>query len=387
VLAGLYGRLGSEDEGDVDPAHFASGGGSRRMRPVRLVLAVAFSVLAVAACSGSGQSEPDLGALLDRVVEAGAPGAFVVLREDGQTHAEARGVAHGNRPLHGDERFRIASVTKTFVAALVLQLVEEGKLRLDDTVERWLPGLVPKGHAITVRQLLQHTSGLFDYVEEPSVLRSPDRRWTPEELIALATAHPIERMRPRRFSYSSTNYLLLGLIAEKAGGAPLATQLRRRLFAPLDLRDTSFEPGLVRGAHVHGHRPPSHNGVVTGPPEDTSAEPAWWTWAAAAMVSTPDDLQRFFAALLEGRVVKPALLRQMTTVVPAGRLDYGLGIAAFRTPCGPAWGHTGNGQGTITVAWNTADASRQLVLVVNAYPLSAELEAAVRELQDAAFCS
>ena len=102
------------------------------------------------------------------------------------------------------------------------------------------------------------------------------------------------------------------------------------------------------------------------------------------MVSTADDLQRFFAALLEGQVVSQALLEEMTTVVRAGLLDYGL--AAFQTPCGTAWGHTGNAQGAITVAWNTPDASRQLVLVVNAYPLSSELEAAVRELQDAAFC-
>ncbi len=138
---------------------------------------------------------------------------------------------------------------------------------------------------------------------------------------------------------------------------------------------------------MHGHRPPSHQGVVTGPPVDTSAEPAWWTWAAGAIVSTADDVQHFFAALLGGSVLSPPLLREMETLVPAGRLQYGLGVATFPTPCGPAWGHTGNVQGTIAVAWNTKDASRQLVLVVNTYPLSAELEETVQQAHDAAFCS
>ena len=126
---------------------------------------------------------------------------------------------------------------------------------------------------------------------------------------------------------------------------------------------------------------------MTGPPVDTSEEPAWWAWAAGGIVSTADDVQRFFAELLRGRVLSPALLHEMETLVPAGRQRYGLGIATFPTPCGPAWGHTGNVQGTIAVAWNTRDASRQLVLVVNTYPLSAELEAAVRRVQVAAFCA
>jgi hypothetical protein len=107
---------------------------------------------------------------------------------------------------------------------------------------------------------------------------------------------------------------------------------------------------------------------------------------ASPGVSTADDVQRFFAELLQGRLLGPQALREMLTLLPAGRIRYGLGILAAPTSCGPAWGHSGNAQGTITVAWNTEDASRQLVLVVNTYPLSGELEAAVRELQLAAFC-
>jgi D-alanyl-D-alanine carboxypeptidase len=355
------------------------------------VIVVAVPPLVLVGCAASRNGDqPELGTLLDRVVAAGAPGVLVVVREDGQVRTEARGFANRSRSsrMRADERFRIGSVTKTFVAALVLRLAEDGKLGLDDTVERWLPRLVPGGHAITVRHLLGHTAGLFDYVEDARVLRDHERRWRPRELVLLAVAHPPERSPPgRSFAYSSTNYVVLGLIAEEAGGVPLGRQLRERLFGPLGLRRTSFVPGEIRGSHVHGHRPPSHQGIVTGPPVDVSDEPAWWTWAAGGIVSTAEDLQRFFAALLRGRVLSPPLLREMETLMPAGRLQYGLGIATFPTPCGPAWGHTGNVQGTIAVAWNTRDASRQLVLVVNTYPLSAELEEAVRRVHDAAFCS
>ncbi len=362
----------------------------RRVLAAAVILVTA-PLLALAGCTASRDAEEsDLGTLLDRVVAAGAPGVLVVVRDERSVRIEARGFADRGRSrrMRADERFRIGSVTKTFVATLVLRLAEDGKLGLDDTVERWLPGVVPGGHAIKLRHLLAHTAGLFDYVADDRLVGDRERRWTPRELVSLAVAHAPERSTPgQTFAYSSTNYIVLGLIAERAGGAPLGHQLREGLFEPLGLRRTSFVPGVIRGAHVHGHLAPSRQGIVTGPAVDTSDEPAWWTWAAGGIVTTADDLQRFFAALLKGRVLGPTLLREMRTVVPAGRLRYGLGIAVVPTSCGPAWGHSGNVQGTIAVAWNTRDASRQLVLVVNRFPLSAELEKTVRRLQDAAFCS
>ena len=237
----------------------------RRALTAALMLVV-IPTLALLGCATSRSGdEPELGILLDRVVAAGAPGVLVVVREDGKVRSEARGFADRSRSIRmrGDERFRIGSITKTFVATLVLLLVEDGALRLDDTVERWLPGLVPAGREMTVRDLLSHTSGLFDYVEDDRVLRDHERRWTPRELVSIAVAHPPERSPPgRSFAYSSTNYIVLGLIAEEAGGASLSQQLRRRLFTPLGLRHTSFNPGAIRGLHVHGHRSPSHDGVV-----------------------------------------------------------------------------------------------------------------------------
>jgi D-alanyl-D-alanine carboxypeptidase len=361
----------------------------RRVLAAAVILSAA-ATLALGCGASRSRDEPALGTLLDRVVSAGAPGVLVVVREDGKAHSEARGFADvgGSSRMRADDRFRVGSVTKTYVAALVLQLVEAGKLGLDDPVERWLPGLLPRGRSITVRHLLSHTAGLFDYVEDARVFRDPTRRWDPAELVSLAAAHPPVHSPPgRRFAYSSTNYLVLGLIAERAGRAPLATQLREGLFEPLGLRRTSFLPGPIRGRHVHGYRAPQHQGVVTGAPVDVGTRPAWWTWAAGGIVSTADDVQRFFAALLGGRVVGRPLLTEMRRLTAAAGRRYGLGLAVFPTPCGRAWGHTGNVQGIVVVAWNTRDGSRQVVLVVNTYPLSPELEAAVRDLQDAAFCT
>ena len=342
-------------------------------------------VATLVGCGGNDSVDDQL----DRIVAAGAPGVILVTQDGGTVRADALGFAAVNPavPMRADQRFRIGSVTKSFVATLVLRLAQDGTLGLDDTVERWLPGLLPDGGEITVRRLLAHRSGLSDYVDASALFGDRHRRWTPRELVALAVDSRRQSSPTAHFEYSSTNYLVLGLVAEAATGEPLGTLLRERLFEPLGLARTRFEPGLVHGPHVHGHRPPAHQGVVTGPPVDVHDEPAWWTWAAGAIVSTAHDVQRFFAALLHGHVVAPALLREMEAVGPAGRLRYGLGLAAFPTPCGRAWGHTGNVLGTIVVAWNTKDAARQLVLVVNAYPLSGELEEAVRELQDLAFCS
>jgi D-alanyl-D-alanine carboxypeptidase len=359
--------------------------GPRRRLPAAGVL-VAAVTLAGAAPARDGVGV-ELGRLGDRVVAEGAPGVLVAVRENGRVRTTTRGVADRERslPMRADARFRIGSVTKTFVAALVLRLVEDGRLRLDDSVERWLPGLVPGGRSVTVRQLLSHRSGLADYVDDPRLQRRSARQWQPRQLVSIAASRPGGSAPGTRYAYSNTNYVVLGLLAERVGGAPLGRLLRDRLLVPLGLDHTSFAPGPLGADHVKGYRPPSHQGIVTGRPV-READAAWWAWAAGGIVSSAGDLQRFFAALLRGRALEPRSLSQMERLRPAGRLRYGLGIATFPTPCGPAWGHTGNVQGTVTVAWNRRDASRQVVVVVNAYPLSGELEAAVRRLQLEAFC-
>jgi D-alanyl-D-alanine carboxypeptidase len=172
------------------------------------------------------------------------PGAVLLVRDGERTIRLAAGYGDLARrtPLRAGDRFRVGSETKTFVATVVLQLVGERKLSLADTVERWLPGLVPGGQKISVRQLLNQTSGLFDYAEDKVFERqldNPTKVWAPRRLVAIATAHAPLFRPGGRWSYSNTGYILLGLIVEQASGSSLGAELRERIFAPLRLRATA----------------------------------------------------------------------------------------------------------------------------------------------------
>jgi D-alanyl-D-alanine carboxypeptidase len=325
-------------------------------------------------------------------VAAGSPGALVLVEHGASRTQAAVGLAdlRGRVALRGGDRFRAGSITKSFVAVVVLQLVREGRLSLDDSVQRRLPGLVPNGRLVTIRQLLAHTSGIADYTADELFLRrtasEPGRTWRPRELVDRAV-----RMGPvgppgGRFSYASTNYILLGLVVERVTGTTVGEQLQRRIFAPLRLRDTSFVPGArVTGRHAHGYAPSAHDGIVgsLATARDRSAASASWAWAAGAVVSSAPDLSRFFRALLAGRLLPKRLLEQMR---PAPGARYGLGLATFRTPCGPAVGHTGNLLGTVSAAWSTPDGGRRVVGMTNSYPLSPAADTAFRHLLETAFC-
>jgi D-alanyl-D-alanine carboxypeptidase len=265
--------------------------------------------------------------------------------------------------MRASDRFRIGSITKTFVATVVLQLVGEGKLSLADTVERWVPGLVPNGGAITVRQLLNHTSGLFSYDEDREFLaaadRDPLRKWSPRELVAIATAHEPHFAPGAGWSYSGTGYIVLGLIVERVSGNSLANELRRRVFAPLRLQATSLPTApRIAGRHAHGY--------YVRPLEAAGVESPSLAWAAGALVSNGDDLARFFRALLRGRLLRPQLLRAMQTTLESGAgAGHGLGLGAARLPCGTVWGFSGGVAGYSTHAFSSDDGSRQAVLLVN----------------------
>jgi D-alanyl-D-alanine carboxypeptidase len=314
---------------------------------------------------------------LDGVVEAGAPGVVGLVRTGERTWQGASGLGDlgAKRPARAGDRFRVGSVTKSFVATLVLQLVAEDRLRLDDNLERWLHGLVPGGERITVRQLLNHTSGLYNYTDD---LPEPPRRFRPRELVAIATGHKPLFAPGAQFSYSNTNYILAGLVVERVTGQRLADQLQQRIFQPLRLDDTELPTNqrALGGPHVRGYAPPDEEWRVSDDSArlvDVTEMDTSWAWAAGAMVSTTADLARFYQALLGGQLLTPELLKQMRTTVDAGQVGhgtrYGLGLEVLRPGCGvELWGHGGSIEGYGTTAFSTADAGRQLVMATNLQP-------------------
>ena len=314
---------------------------------------------------------------LDGVVEAGAPGVVGLVRTGERTWQGASGLGdlRANRPARAGDRFRVGSVTKSFVATLVLQLVGEGRLGLDDNLERWLPGLVPGGEKITVRQLLNHTSGLYNYTDD---LPEPPRRFQPRELVAIATGHKPLFAPGTQFSYSNTNYILAGLLVERVTGQPLADQLQQRIFQPLGLDDTELPTTqrALAGPHARGYAPPDKDWQVSDGPArlvDVTEMDTSWAWAAGAMVSTTADLARFYQALLGGQLLTPEQLKQMRTTVDASQVGhgtrYGLGLEVLRPGCAvELWGHGGSLEGYQTTAFSTPDADRQLVMATNLNP-------------------
>ncbi len=277
------------------------------------------------------------------------------------------------QPMQPQDRVHIGSITKTFVATVVLQLAAEGRLSLNDSVQKWLPG-VSTGHGydparITVRQLLQQTSGIRDYLDDPvfQTVQGLGETWQPRQLvdIALRLGPPVHG-----WLYSNTNYILLGMIIQKVTGQRPITEISDRILAPLGLRDTSFPltSTQIPAPYAHGYYGSLDVTNVVNP---SSA------WTAGAMISTVDDVARFYRALLTGRLLPPAQQRELLATIPVddtGELfaeHYGLGIYSVQLSCGTTWGHDGGYPGGFkTIAYTSRNGSRQAVMVYSDYKMS-----------------
>lgn len=282
-------------------------------------------------------------------------------------------------PVEFDTRFRMGSNTKTFVAVVVLQLAEEGTLSLDDTVEKWLPGVVTgngnDGSKVTIRQLLQHTSGIHNYTADLFTGFTADdfnrvryESVTADDLVAIALAHPPDFEPGTSWNYSNTNYILSGMIIEEATGRDWASEVQARIITPLDLTNT-FEPGEdpdLPSPHAQGY----HLFTEGEPLVDVTSYNHTWGGAAGSLITTLDDLTRFWRALQSGELVAPAQLAEMQTTVAAVGLDevipgiqYGLGVMTVPTSCGGVyWAHFGDTSGFTTRNAVNVEGTRAVVL-------------------------
>jgi D-alanyl-D-alanine carboxypeptidase len=350
----------------------------RRNRPSARISLLLTTIVILGACSPEVERvDPPASPIshdvaLKRILNATeVPGGVLLVRRGKQITMAATGVAQKSphEPMQADLRFRIGSITKTFVATVVLQLAAEHDLSLDDTVDHWLPGLVPRGKRITVRMLLNHTSGIPEYMlYEPNIdVYAKDRAyyWSPRELIQSAwSASPVSP--PGDFSYSNTNYLLLGEIVKKATGNGIGLEIAERIVRPLELEDTLFPTGPnVPGPHAHGYTRQYPFLTTSGKPVDTTVMSPSISGAAGAMISNAADLDRFLRALVSGDLLPPASLRAMKPTSGSRDGGYGLGLGRAGLDCGSMLGHNGDVFGYTSVAMVSDDGNQGLVLLLN----------------------
>jgi D-alanyl-D-alanine carboxypeptidase len=318
--------------------------------------------------------------VLQAGIDQGLTGVALAVELDGEVLFDGvAGLANSEAqtPLASSDRFRIYSITKTFTAVLILQLVDEGVLSLDDTVPDWLDdpvvARIPNIDRITIRQLLTHTSGVYDYyngaasafVDDAITGEGADwsKVWTAQEVLAYVdgTRQAADFDPGQGVKYSDTGYFLLGLIVEQAGGQSFAEQLHARILDPLGLTDTFFaaaEPvpgGTVEGYHRLGNELINVSGINLS-----------WAWTQGGMVSTTEDLARFADALFDGDLIEPASLEAMLTFLPAdeqGR-EWGMGVARVQTPMGGLIGMNGSGPGFVARMYRLP-AGATVVLLTN----------------------
>ena len=325
------------------------------MLAVPVVAAIALGAAGGAASAAPSKGEVEsLKSRAQGLVDAGYPAALAAVTD---SKGESAGVAVGKGSLETgqappiDGEVRVGSASKTFVAVVVMQMVQEGKVGLDEPIETYLPGLIKgegiDGSKITVRQLLQHTSGLPEYSDTYLSSRAAESEnmqhyVPPRDLLDTALGKPAQFEPGTQWKYTNTNYIVLGMLIERVSQRPVGEQIDERIVKKLGLSHTYFPaPGeeKIRGTHPQGYHL-----SAGGKLEDiTEMDPAWG-WAAGAMVSTPSELNTFFQAVFDGRLLTQASIQEMKKGVDigSGGRVYGLGLIGTPLSCGgTSWGHGG----------------------------------------------
>jgi D-alanyl-D-alanine carboxypeptidase len=309
---------------------------------------------------------------LEQMIAAGAAGVqFRIADGDDVFTARAgEAVLGSGTPVPYDGRFRAACITKVFVSTVVLQLRAEGKIDLDEPVETYLPGVLPEGSGIKVRNMLQHTSGLYNHADSfqrpgARFLRDRYKHYEPEDLVAVAAQKPLNFEPGTKFEYSNTNYIALGMLIKSLTGRDYATEITERIIEPLGLTGT-YVPGTddpeIHGPHAHGYmqiKDRSEDVTLMNPSEACSA---------GSLISTSEDLDRFLVALVTGKLLAEPEFAEMTDRVPSEWVPlpmsagYGLGFMPLETSCGLSlWGHGGGIPGYATFIGSTLDGRKRVI--------------------------
>ena len=382
------------------------------MRWSHLCAAIAAAaVLALAACSDPTSPEaapsPDIQSLLDSRRDAyGAPGGLALLARDDRRWFASSGTADtAGAPIAESTRFRIASITKPIVAALVLDAVDRGEVALDDVVGDLLPGTVREDPPITVRQLLDHTSGVFDITNdqttaealEADIGRLPDEQIRaeaqaafdgflagqrviapPRVLVALSELHDRYFPPGSGYHYSNTGYQLAGMVLEEATGTPLADLLDERVVEPLGLQRTTLTPPDTASPEFRGYGTSTADGSLV---DVTDNLLAFGNGANGGIVSTADELLATLRAIVGGQLLPADLTAQMKE---PNRESYGLGLVTYTLSCGTFLGHEGGVNGTASIAMVSPDATDGVVIALN---LRSGEDPRLPELADQMLCS
>ncbi|UPZ33232.1 beta-lactamase family protein [Streptomyces sp. LRE541] len=353
------------------------------------------------AVSGSPAATQDLAApdveglreVLRTALTQGAPGAMARIDDNGTVHKVAEGVADRGtgRAIDNADRFRVGSVTKSFTAVVLLQLVDEGVLALDTSVNTYLPGLLPDDR-ITVRHVLSHRSGLYDYTNDmfantvPGFEAVRNKVFSYQELVDLSLKQPLGNAPGAAYSYSNTNFVVGGMLIEKLTGKSVRSAYKSRIIKPLGLKDTSYvhPTTAIAGRHTKGYLPPD---VADGTLVDSTEQTVSWAQSAGAVISSTRDLDTFFSALLRGRLTSAAQLEQMQQWTPVNSTQgYGLGLRRRDLSCGVSvYGHTGTVQGYYTYSFTSKDGSRSVTALANTSNNGTVLNTMARTLESA-FC-
>ena len=387
-------------------------------RSVLLLAALAIAVLLASGAAlavtptdtpDSGAQGKGPGAALDGALKAlvarhgGPPGAIAIVQRGKHREVHAFGVRNieTGQPMRPGDRTRIASTAKAFSGAVALSLVSKGRLSLNDTIGERLPGLPKAWHKVTLRQLLEHTSGIPDFSLEEgyrqAVFASLKKAPPPEKLLTYAYGEDLLFEPGSRYHYSNSDNIAVGLMVESATGRSYEDQLRLRVYAPLGLKKTTLPKGAnLRAPYIHGY----DNDPSEKPPEDYSeVMAAGWLWASGGIVSTPSDMNDFIRGYVGGDLfdrgtrAQQRLVQEGGSSEPPGPGDNSAGLAVFRyrTGCGTVWGHTGNTPGYTQFMAASPDGSRSAVVSVNAQltPVAGEPGAfeALRRAEGRAVCA